>query len=161
MSCEHVIDVEDWTLDLLSAEDAARIAAHIATCDACQEARAMFVEERALFTRSAPAFSKPPALALPRRSFIRARTVSTIAALAACVAAVFGGAHAFAPDDCAAPTKTVEAPAQGGDEPLTCPAPVADGHLFSELTPAPLASHEPATLACIDRASCDLQGDTL
>jgi anti-sigma factor RsiW len=168
MSCERVIEVEDWTLGLLEASEAESVATHIASCVDCQDAKAMFEEERALFEGRAVAVATPlPPLALPRPSLLArinaGRAMPALAALAACIAAVIGGAHAFAPDDCASPITTPAtfiAPA--ADEQLLCRAPsVSEGRLFSENTPAPLSSHEPPTLACEDRATCDLLDDAL
>lgn len=171
MSCERAIEVEDWTLGLLDTSEGGAVAAHVETCAECRAAKAMFEEERALFAGRAAVDAAPlPELALPRPSavarFGAGRAVSAIAALAACVAAAIGGAHAFAPADCAAPAATAPASlAPPPDEVLTCKAPLgehaSEGRLFSEPTPAPLASHEPATLACVDRATCELQDDAL
>lgn len=170
MSCERAIEVEDWTLGLLEASEAESVGTHVLSCADCQEAKAMFDEERGLFEVRAAADTTPlPPLVMPKPSlFARlhaGRAVSAIAALAACAIAVIGGAHAFAPDDCApvtTPAMTLTAPPS--EEVLTCKAPITEARLFSELaptTPAPLASQEPPTLACMDRATCDLQDDTL
>lgn len=171
-TCERAIEVEDWTLGLLSAGEAADVELHVASCADCQDAKAMFDDERGLFAARAAHDEALPPLVIPKPSLVArlgaGRAVSAIAAIAACGLAVLGGAHAFAADDCAAPAVTTPATVlapPASDEVLTCKAPLSekasDSQLFSALIAAPLASQTPKALACMDRATCEQEDDAL